>query len=210
MNPTKHSQISARRRGGVIEDYLDIHVFVDHTKALCADGRHRLLHNHWGVQHVVIPIFGHTRVNADGASVDIKDLCEEDHLLMDYRRKFIPTLSDFVAAIDSSAMTLALRQRLDRFHQEFAESHPEASELLLSPLALTGKIESLLITHNSWFINSVMPKVLGTTPRVINFEITPTDLFTSMRFEPWMDNGLAYPPSARGLSGGYRERDSAA
>ncbi|MEM7257362.1 MAG: hypothetical protein AAF404_08235, partial [Pseudomonadota bacterium] len=73
MNPTKHSEVSARKRGGKVSDYLKIHSFLDHTKTMCADGRHRILHNHWAIQHVVIPIFGVSLINSSGKLVDIKD-----------------------------------------------------------------------------------------------------------------------------------------
>ncbi len=35
------------------------------------------------------------------------------------------------------------------------------SDLLLSPLQITGKLQSLLLTHNSWFLNAICPKILG-------------------------------------------------
>jgi hypothetical protein len=100
VNASKHCQISAKRWGGVVSDYRAIHDFIDHTKCLCADARHRILHTQWGINHVIVRIFGHTLVNSYGEAVDIKDLCERDHLLIDYHNKFISTLSAFVEAID--------------------------------------------------------------------------------------------------------------
>ncbi len=59
MNPVQHAYISQKRRGGELEDYIDIHALIDSTKMLCTDNRHRILHTFWGVQEVIIPVFGH-------------------------------------------------------------------------------------------------------------------------------------------------------
>ena len=78
MNPATHARISVRQRGGKLKDYYAIHSFLDSTKELRSDHRHRILHTLWGVRRVVIPIFGHTITNADGREVNVKDLCERD------------------------------------------------------------------------------------------------------------------------------------
>lgn len=197
MNPRQHCRISVRRWGGVEGDYYPIHEFIDSTKTLCADGRHRVLHTHWAIQHVVVPIFGHTIVNADGKNVDVKDMCERDHLLADYGNRFIPTLADFISAV--TVDDARLRQDLEKFHSEFA-GDPGISELLLSPLAVTGRVKSLLVTHNSWFINAVLPRIFGVDPLIRDFDIVPAQLFNAMEFRTWMDNGLACPPSAKQLN----------
>ena len=48
MNPVQHANISVKRRGGELEDYIDIHALIDSTKMLCTDNRHRILHTFWG------------------------------------------------------------------------------------------------------------------------------------------------------------------
>ncbi|XZF14617.1 DUF6915 family protein [Chitinophagaceae bacterium MMS25-I14] len=197
MNATAHARISVKRRGGSIEDYLPIHDLMDSTKELCSDNRHRILHTMWGIRRVVVPVFGHTIINSDGRSVNVKDLCEQDHVLPDYQNRFIPTLADFVNAIDVKSSDL-----LD--FESFSECYrhdKELMELLLSPLADTGRKASLLITHNSWFINAIVPKVLGRSIEIKDFEIVPSDLFNNMRFELWMDNGSSYPGSCRHTTG---------
>lgn len=199
MNPTKHSELSVSRRGGVLKDYQNIHVFLDHTKTLCADSRHRILHNHWAIQNIVIPIFGFTITNADGRVVDVKDMLEEDHLLPDYRQRFIPTLSDFVGAIDDGVVNAEFRREIDLFHKTYA-SRRDISDLMLSPLMITGKLKSLLITHNSWFINAIIPKIFGHEMVITEFAISSVDLFDAIQFEPWMDNGAETAPSARKIT----------
>lgn len=193
MNSVIHSQISVRKRGGVIEDYLPIHDFIDSTKELCSDNRHRILHTMWGIKRVIVPIFGHTIINSDNKAVNVKDLCEQDHILPDYQQRFIPTLSDFVNAINDESVR-------EYNFKEFAKSYENDKplmELLLSPLSVTGLEKSLLLTHNSWFINEIVPKVLKRDVEIKNFEINPSDLFNNMKFKLWMDNGSSYPESCK-------------
>lgn len=196
MNAVKHCQISVKRWGGIESDYLEIHDFIDHTKSICADARHRILHTHWAVNHLVVPIYGNTLVNSEGKHINVKDMCERDHLLADYQNKFIPTLSDFVEAIPSSELTPDFKKNLEKFHSDYIQDD-KVSELMLTPLSYTGRLKSLLITHNSWFVNSILPKVFNTSPVLDDFLIDPSLLFNSMEFELWMDNGMTYPKSAK-------------
>ncbi len=198
MNAVKHCQISVKRWGGIESDYLEIHSFIDHTKNLCADARHRILHTEWGVNHIVVPIFGHTLINSDGKHINVKDMCERDHLLVDYQNKFIPTLSDFVEAISDKEVDTQLGKNLDEFHNEYINDE-KISELMLTPLAYTGRLKSLLITHNSWFINTILPKIFSSKPILKDFTIEPSVLFNAMEFELWMDNGISYPKSSKKL-----------
>lgn len=197
MNPVQHAQISQKRRGGELEDYIDIHALIDSTKMLCTDNRHRILHTFWGVQEVIIPIFGHCFINSAGRSIEVKDLCEKDHLLVDFHHRFIPTLSDFVAAMQDIP-TEGLAKRLEKFHSEVVND-PKLSATLLSPLSVTGQLKSLLITHNSWFINTILPMMGRSEAKYMEFDITPAMFFNPMRFELWMDNGMVVPPSAMKL-----------
>lgn len=204
MNAMQHARISAKRWGGEPEDYYEIHAFIDSTKGLCSDARHRILHTLWGVNTVVIPVFGHSLQNSAGKSVDVKDLCERDHLLVDYQQRFIPTLNDFVNAIDARQLPPDFERHVEQLHQHYLQDQA-VSQLLLSPLALTGKLHSLLLTHNSWFIGDILP-CLGHPLRLRNIACSPADFFNAMRFELWMDNGMAIPASAQAL---YQRRQTA-
>jgi len=197
MNAMMHCAVSQRNWGGCAEDYYAIHDFIDSTKVLCSDARHRVLHTLWGVKYLVVPLFGTSLINSDGRKVDVKDMCERDHLLVDYQKRFIPTLSDFVSAMDDPNLP-DLGQRIEAFHRDYVSS-PEMSELMLSPLAVTGELKSLLLTHNSWFMNSIIPKLFTQQAVIADFDLNPDVFFNTMRFEAWMDNGLAYPPSAQKL-----------
>jgi len=193
VNAYLHSKLSVKRYGGKIEDYYAIHSFMDSTKELCSDNRHRILHNLWGIRRVIIPIFGSTIKNSSNKIVNVKDLCERDHILPDYGNRFIPTLEDFTNAItDESNINLKL---LDNFHKQF-HFEKEVMDLLLSPLTLTGNIKSLYLTHNSWFVNSIVAKIYQINPIITNFPFSPSEIFRNMKFELWMDNGNGYPNSS--------------
>ncbi len=197
MNPVMHCRISCSRWGGREEDYYAIHQFIDSTKELCSDCRHRILHTHWGINNIIIPIFGHTLINSDGKPVDVKDMCERDHLLADYANQFIPTLGDFISAIEIVDIS-GFEKKVETFHLGFTQNSA-ISQLMLSPLAITGQLKSLLLTHNSWFINKIVPAIFGIKPLITDFSIDPSFFFNAMRIESWMDNGLTYPASAQKL-----------
>jgi hypothetical protein len=127
----------------------------------------------------------------------VKALCEKDHLLVDYQHRFIPTLGDFVEAMDDIPDN-GWVQRLERFHADVVQDAAWSARLM-SPLAATGKLKSLLLTHNSWFINSILPKIGGFKPLWMDFDIAPALFFNAMRFELWMDNGFECPASAKRL-----------
>jgi len=58
-HPLTHAKSSARRFGGIPEDYLPIHDLLDSSKAVFPDNRHRALtHNSWFF-FIVERIFGH-------------------------------------------------------------------------------------------------------------------------------------------------------
>lgn len=198
MNPEVHSRISVNNWGGCIDDYYPIHFFMDSTKELCSDNRHRILHTLWGVRRIVIPIFGKTITNSDSKTINVKDLCERDHILPDYANRFIPTLHDFVGAMDVSVIA-DWQDKINDIHQHYSHDKTVA-ELLLSPLSQTGKMESLLLTHNSWFLTEIMPKVLNQPPKLMNYPLSPADFFNHMTFQLWMDNGADLPPSAQKLA----------
>ena len=199
MNAMQHARISAKRWGGEAEDYYEVHSFIDSTKSLCSDARHRILHTLWGVNSVVVPIYGHSLLNSAGKSVDLKDLCERDHLLVDYQQRFIPTLADFVRAIDPARLPIGFEQKIEKIHQHYSDQ-PQLSQILLSPLALTGKLHSLLLTHNSWFIYEILPRMGYSIGSLVDLDGAPEDFFNAMQFELWMDNGMAVPASAQALN----------
>jgi hypothetical protein len=89
-----HSESSARRFGGVPEDYVAIHKFLDQSKLYIADWRHRaLLHNTFGVA-LCEQFFGDLFKRAsDGGTVATRTIAEV-HILEDM--KAILTPADFL------------------------------------------------------------------------------------------------------------------
>jgi hypothetical protein len=197
VNAIIHSEISVNKRGGKIEDYYKIHEFMDCTKSVCSDNRHRILHTLWGVNTVIVAVFGHTILNSEGKKVNIKDLCEQDHILPDYRNKFIPTLNDFVEAIDYP-IDDTFKMKIDNCFSQY-KSDSQIANILLSPLNITGQLKSLLITHNSWFLNYILPMIANKSFEIRNFEFSSSELFNNMNFEMWMDNGTDYPKSCKNI-----------
>ncbi len=95
-NALVHSKSSARRFGGTPDDYLELHIKMDCSKAYVADNRHRALtHTSFWIHEVMIPIFGYTMKNSDGKDFCVKDVCEQ-HILEDFGMKFIPTPQDYL------------------------------------------------------------------------------------------------------------------
>lgn len=93
LKPYIHAKISAKKFGGEAKDYIDIHDFIDHTKELLPDVRHRaLLHNAFGC-FMVEKIFGHTRVNSAGKEYSPRDVAEA-HVIEDLG--FIPTVEAYL------------------------------------------------------------------------------------------------------------------
>jgi hypothetical protein len=94
--PHIHAISSAKKYGGQMDDYMAIHTKMDCSKAYFPDNRHRVLtHTMFWVQEVMIPLFGQLLTNSDGKIVSVKDICEQ-HILEDYKQKFIPTPQDFI------------------------------------------------------------------------------------------------------------------
>jgi hypothetical protein len=93
MKPHIHARISAKQHGGVAQDYMRIHEFIDHSKSALADVRHRaMLHSAWGI-YVVSQVFGDLITNSDGKEVSVRDIAEE-HVVQDLG--FIPTMEDWL------------------------------------------------------------------------------------------------------------------
>jgi len=77
VKPLIHAKISVKRHGGVIEDYIDIHNFIDQTKAAMPDVRHRaILHSSFGC-YLAEQVFGVYKTNAEGKDFSVRDIAEE-------------------------------------------------------------------------------------------------------------------------------------
>lgn len=96
MKPLIHAKSSAKKWGGIPEDYMPIHDFMDSSKAALPDVRHRaILHSSFGI-YIVEKVFGTHFKNSDGKDVSTRDIAEQ-HVLEDL--KFIPTLDKWFATM---------------------------------------------------------------------------------------------------------------
>lgn len=97
MKPFLHAKISARKFGGKYEDYMELHNWMDSTKAHLPDARHRMvLHNSWGI-FIGEQIFGAVMQNSKGKDVSVRSVLEQ-HVLDDLGH--IPTLKDCMDGMD--------------------------------------------------------------------------------------------------------------
>lgn len=90
-----HAASSAKKFGGVMEDYLPIHELLDSSKQVISSNLHRFLtHHSWFIANILPKIFGRTIVNSAGKEVHVADIGEQ-HVLEDFGMKFIPTPQDY-------------------------------------------------------------------------------------------------------------------
>lgn len=93
MKPYWHAKASCKTFGGVPEDYLNIHNFIDSSKAHFPDMRHRaILHSSFGI-YITEQIFGVIIKNSDNRTVNVRDVAEQ-HVIEDMG--YIPTVQDYL------------------------------------------------------------------------------------------------------------------
>lgn len=92
MKPYLHANIDIKMFGGIKEDYMDIHEFIDSSYHVIPDIRHRaLLHNQFGLM-LVERLFGQYRINSDNREYSPRDVAE-NHILGDLG--MIPTVEHY-------------------------------------------------------------------------------------------------------------------
>ena len=95
-HPIDHAKNSARKFGGVAEDYLPVHQWFDESKAMFADFRHRSLRHHTEGIFLAERIFGVTIRNSQGKDIPVRYIGEQ-HVREDLGR--IPTFQDWAKNI---------------------------------------------------------------------------------------------------------------
>lgn len=95
-HPIEHAKSSARKFGGVPEDYLPIHQWMDESKLLMADFRHRSLRHHSEGVFLAEKIFGIAICNREGRQVPVRYIGEQ-HVREDLGR--IPSFQDWANCI---------------------------------------------------------------------------------------------------------------
>lgn len=93
MKPYLHAKNSVKRHSGVWTDYVQIHDFLDSSKAHVPDMRHRaLLHSSFGC-YIAEQVFGTVIENSDGKMISVRDICEE-HIIEDLGT--LPQVHDYL------------------------------------------------------------------------------------------------------------------
>ena len=96
MKPLIHAKMSVKRYGGTIDDYIEIHNFMDSSKASLPDVRHRaILHSSFGI-FIVEKVFGTYIYNSDGNEISVRDIAE-DHVKEDLGT--IPTMERWLSGM---------------------------------------------------------------------------------------------------------------
>jgi hypothetical protein len=139
MKPWLHAKISAKKFGGVPEDYIDIHEFLDSSKAAHADMRHRaVLHNAFGI-YLAAQVFGTMEQQSDGSwkrmpyirnsageLVQVRDVAEQ-HVLDDLGK--IPSVGDYLQHMTLEPwMGGPIRKRKVGTLQEFLNNRSEGTK----------------------------------------------------------------------------------
>lgn len=127
MKPYTHGINSARKWGGVPEDYQKIHDFLDQTKAHIPDMRHRLiLHNSLGI-FIAEQVFGINITNSEGKLVSVRDIAER-HVLEDMGT--IPSLYECMKDLPMYPWIGGpKRPRNTQFYKDKEELNAEAKRL---------------------------------------------------------------------------------
>ena len=91
-----HAVSSARKFGGIPADYQAVHDWIDGSKQIIADFRHRALRHHAEGCFAAEAVFGITLTNSAGREIPVR-LIAEQHILEDLGR--IPSFADWVRNI---------------------------------------------------------------------------------------------------------------
>lgn len=96
MNSWNHAQSAARKWGGRPEDYIDVEEFIDSSKRIIGDVRHRSLYHHTEGVWLCQRIFGRViTIQREHGTVDIPvRLIAERHILEDLG--WLPSPADYI------------------------------------------------------------------------------------------------------------------
>jgi hypothetical protein len=92
MNSWYHAQSCSKKWGGTPEDYLPIHEFIDSSKQVIGDVRHRSLYHHTMGVYLCQKIFGNT-LTVGRVRIPVR-LIAERHILEDLG--WLPSPKDYI------------------------------------------------------------------------------------------------------------------
>jgi hypothetical protein len=96
VNSWYHAQSAARKWGGKPEDYIDIEEFIDSSKKIIGDVRHRSLYHHTEGAWLCQRIFGRVISVGEHKQVPVR-LIAEQHVLEDLG--WLPSPADYIGGM---------------------------------------------------------------------------------------------------------------
>lgn len=174
MKPLQHAQISQKKHGGKWQDYIEIHNFLDSSKAACAHFKHRFfLHHAEGIE-LGVKVFGQDLVNSDGKVVETRQILTE-HLIEDIGR--IVTVEDWARDLlpkTNNPFYQFLAKKRNQIENDKIKGETElfdafnlsekdrilVKDFLLFPLKNSTHPAALLVSHNSFAIY-LAERILG-------------------------------------------------
>lgn len=93
INSWYHAKSAARKWGGEPEDYLAIEEFIDSSKQVIGDVRHRAMYHHTLGVFLAERIFGKTITTSAGKQIPVR-LIAERHILEDLG--WLPSPADYI------------------------------------------------------------------------------------------------------------------
>ena len=115
-NPYYHAVSTAKRFGGLADDYLQLHEWFDRGKASQPDFKHRALSHHAQGIFDATQVFGLTLTNSKGVKVPVR-LIGEQHVMEDLG--FIPTFQDWMELLKGKRW---MTPRAKLFFSKFAQN----------------------------------------------------------------------------------------
>lgn len=100
MTPFEHAVLSVRDFGGTTSDYLKLHEYLDQTKFMLPDWRHRMfLHNTLGIT-LCEQQFGASITNSNNVEISVREIARK-HITQDLNGK-VPTLQEWVDGLTNN------------------------------------------------------------------------------------------------------------
>lgn len=174
MKPLQHAQISAKTYGGQWQNYIEVHNFLDSSKAAGAHFKHRfLLHHAEGIE-LGVRIYGEVLTNSENKQIKTKRLLI-DHLIEDvgsivrvedWARDLLPNRGDsFYKFLEKKRAQIETgnipgeNELLTAF--DISEKDRAAVKTFLAfPLENSAHAGALLVSHNSFAI-FLAERILG-------------------------------------------------
>lgn len=174
MKPLQHAQISQKTHGGCWQDYIEVHNFLDSSKAACAHFKHRfLLHHREGIE-LGIKVCGQNLVNSEKKIIETGQILTE-HLTQDlgkvvcvedWARDLFPQTKDsfyhFLAKKRKQIESEEVAGENELFEAFYLSANDRLAvkDFLAFPLKNSTHPAALLVSHNSFAI-FLAERVLG-------------------------------------------------